>query len=91
MGASAAFELLLAVGAGAAVGSALSSSGRPVIPPSPVIPQPQVDQSAQDAENMSKRRQQLAGGILSTVGTSGGEAGAVLNPATVSGATLLGR
>lgn len=90
--AEALFTAFATTAAAVAVGSALTPGARrPGMPPSPVIPQAQVDQSAQEAENTSRRRQQLAGGLLSTVGTSGGEAGAILNPSTVSGAALLGR
>lgn len=87
------FELIggAAVAYGAAGALAPGGGGRLAIPPSPVIPQTVVDQSAQEAENTAKRRQQLAGGILSTVGTAGGEAGSVMNPSTISQASLLGR
>jgi hypothetical protein len=64
---------------------------KPVMPPSPVIPQAQVDQSAQDANQAAQRRQSIAGGISSTVGTTGGQAGAVLNPGNMGSKTLLGQ
>ena len=83
-----AYAALFVAGAATAVASAPKA---PRIPPSPVIPPEQVDQGAAAAEADARKRQQLAGGIASTVGTSGGEAGAVMNPATMSGHSLLGQ
>lgn len=56
-------------------------------------PQPgavQNDQSVQNAEQASLKRAQIAGGLQSTTGTAGGQAGAVLNPSTLSTKSLLG-
>lgn len=64
---------------------------RPTIPPSPVIPQAQVDQQAELASQQARQRQSIAGGISSTVGTPGGQAGEALNPANLGGKTLLGQ
>lgn len=83
---------LLIAAAGAYVGSQVGKGGhQPVIPPSPVIPAAQVDQAQQEAENNAKKRQQLSGGITSTIGTAGGQAGSMLDPGTFGGKTLLGQ
>ena len=82
-------------GAGALAISAASNKilggPRPVMPPSPVISQQQQDLSAQQAEQNAMRRQSVAGGMNSTVGTSGGQAGSMLNPSNMGGKTLLGQ
>ena len=79
--------------AGIAATSALQGAltKRPVIPPSPVMAQAQIDQSTEQAEQNAQRRQSIAGGINSTIGTSGGQAGQMLNPANMGGKTLLGQ
>jgi hypothetical protein len=48
------------------------------------------DATVADAQQQQLRRQQAAGGIDSTTGTSGGQAGAVLNPSSMSTHSLLG-
>jgi hypothetical protein len=58
------------------------------VPPQPG--QVGTDESAANAEQASLRRSQIAGGLQSTTGTAGGQAGAVLNPATLSTKSLLG-
>jgi hypothetical protein len=80
-----------AVEAGAVYAGASSLSKKPNMPPSPVIPQAQVDQQTQQAENMARQRQSVAGGINSTVGTSGGQSGQILNPQNMQGKSLLGQ
>jgi len=82
--------LAVAVGGYAASGGFDGKKNVP-IPPSPVIPQPRVDEATADAENKSRLRQQIAGGIVSTEGTAGGGAGSMLNPGTMSGKSLLGQ
>ena len=77
------------LGAGTAAYSALSAK-KPVIPPSPVNAV-STDQSVEDAQANAMRRQSIAGGLSSTVGTSGGQAGTILNPANMGGKSLLGQ
>jgi hypothetical protein len=48
------------------------------------------DMSVDAAEQAARTRAEAAGGLNSTVGTSGGQAGAVLNPSTMSQKSLLG-
>jgi hypothetical protein len=48
------------------------------------------DQSVAQAEQQALQRAQVRGGLSSTTGTEGGQAGSVLNPATLSSKTLLG-
>jgi hypothetical protein len=72
-----------------AAGSALSK--KPNIPPSPVLPAAQVNEQVQQKENQERQRQAIAGGIQSTVGTPGGQAGQILNPANMANKTLLGQ
>lgn len=81
-----------AVSAGVGIAGAVGAFGnkRPVMPPSPMISQASVDQSAEEAQQQAKQRQAIAGGINSTVGTAGGQAGAILNPSTMGQKTLLG-
>lgn len=76
--------------AGAAT-NALYGAKKPVMPPSPVMGQQQQDVSTREAEENAQRRQSIAGGMNSTVGTSGGQAGAMLNPANLGNKTLLGQ
>lgn len=57
------------------------------VPPSPQVAP---DQSVANAEQQELARREAAGGLQSTTGTSGGQAGAVLNPGTVSNRSLLG-
>jgi hypothetical protein len=77
-----------AIGAGV---SALTRPKAPVIPPTPVIPQAQVDQEAQAAEDTQRRQQAIAGGLNSTVGTAGGQAGEALNVQNTGKSQLLGQ
>jgi hypothetical protein len=65
----------------------MSGPGRINIPPSPT---PQVDQSVANAQQQELAREQAAGGLQSTTGTSGGQQGAILNPSTTSSHSLLG-
>jgi hypothetical protein len=64
--------------------------GRINIPPSPLTPQANIDQSAANAEQQQLQREEAAAGLQSTVGTAGGQAGAILNPSTLSSHSLLG-
>jgi hypothetical protein len=59
------------------------------VPPSPQ-PGLTTDRGIQDAEQAQLRRAQTAGGLQGSTGTEGGQAGAILNPATLSTKTLLG-
>jgi len=80
--------------AGAAVGVAgqLGAFGGPKLtPPSPVLSQSGVDQGQQAAEQNALRRQSIAGGIDSSVGTAGGQAGQMLNPANMGAKSMLGQ
>jgi hypothetical protein len=70
--------------------TALSAGKRPVMPPSPLLPQSQQDLSVQDAEANAQRRQSIAGGINSTVGTQGGQGGAAMDQSNSGGKALLG-
>jgi hypothetical protein len=76
------------VAAGASSIYQLANQPRIQIPPSPGIAQ--VDQSTAAAEADAERRRATAGGLQSTIGTGPGQAGAVLNPATLSQHGLLG-
>jgi hypothetical protein len=82
-------------GAAAAVTAAsalyqLSQGGKGInVPPSPNTGASS-DQSEVDAQQEQLKRQQAAGGLQSTTGTAGGQAGAVLNPSTLSNKSLLG-
>jgi hypothetical protein len=71
--------------------SRLMGGRRPVIPPSPQMPADQVDQSVQNANEAAMRRESIAGGLQSTIGTPGGGSGQMLNPANMGGKTLLGQ
>lgn len=82
---------------GAAIASAASAiyglasgPGRVNIPPSPLVPQARIDQQVENAEQQALGRRQAAAGLTSTLGTAGGEAGAMLNPSTLSSKSLLG-
>jgi len=77
-----------ALGIGA---SSLLGGKKPIMPPSPVLSQQKQDLSQQQVEENAMRRQSIAGGMNSTVGTIGGQAGSMLNPTTMSGKTLLGQ
>jgi hypothetical protein len=48
------------------------------------------DQQVEATEQQELARRQAAGGLQSTVGTGGGQAGAMLNPSTLSQKSLLG-
>lgn len=72
----------------AGIGNALSK--RPSMPPSPVMPQTSLDQQEASAEQAAQRRQAIAGGLNSTVGTPGGQGGSMLDPSNMSGKSLLG-
>lgn len=65
-------------------------AGRANVPPVPITPAPQVDQSVANAAAQELQRRQAVAGLQSTVGTGPGQAGAILNPATLSQASLLG-
>lgn len=60
----------------------------PGMPPSPFMPQAQVDQTTQNSEDAARRRQAGADGINSTIGAG---QGGMLNPASMSTKTLLGQ
>lgn len=63
-------------------------SGRVNVPPIPN--QVGNDMETAAAEQQTLQRREAAGGINSTIGTSGGQQGAVLNPSTMSQKSLLG-
>ena len=71
--------------------NAIIGRPKPLMPPSPVQTAQQQDQSQQNVEENLMRRQSIAGGLNSTVGTSGGQAGTMLNPSTLGQKTLLGQ
>lgn len=71
--------------------NAIMGGKRPIMPPSPVQGAQQQDLSVQNAEADAQRRQSIAGGINSTVGTQGGQEGAMLNPGNMAGHSLLGQ
>ena len=81
-----------AVGSAVGVAGQLGAFGRPkaLLPPAPLQSQTQQDESAQQVDELARRRQSIAGGITSTLGTAGGSEGAVLNPANLGQKTLLG-
>jgi len=58
------------------------------VPPAPSFASQ--DQQVQQVEQQTLSRQQIAGGLQSTVGTAGGQAGAILSPATTSSRAILG-
>lgn len=62
--------------------------GRINVPPTPGVAQQ--DQDVQNVEQQTLRREQVAGGLQGTTGTPGGQAGAVLNPGTLSNRSVLG-
>ena len=84
------------VGTAAGVASVAGQLGafgrrRPIIPPQPQMGAQQVDQSTQAAEEAAMRRESIAGGLSSTVGTPGGQAGELLNPQISGTKQLLGQ
>jgi hypothetical protein len=79
-----------AVASGASSLATLAAGpGRINVPPVPVN-QMQTDITVQNAEQQQLARREAAGGLQSTVGTSGGQAGAILNPSTLSQRSVLG-
>jgi hypothetical protein len=69
-----------------------AGAGNVNVPPAPNT-QAQTDQSVASAEQLALRRERVAGGMQCTIGTGGGtgsQAGAVLDPATLSSKSLLG-
>lgn len=66
----------------------VNGPGSVSVPPMPYTAN--VDQGALNAEQQERQRLAAAGGLQSTVGTGGGQAGAILNPGTMSSRTLLG-
>lgn len=80
-----------AVASGASALYTLSQGpGRINVPPVPVTQPAQVDQAVANAEQAQIARRAAAGGLQSTVGTGTGQAGAILNPATLSNRSMLG-
>jgi hypothetical protein len=77
----------VATGASAVYSMSQSRSGVN-IPPAPG--QIQNDQQNQAAEQQTLAREQAAGGLQSTTGTAGGQAGAMISPATTSNRSILG-
>ena len=68
----------------------LSQGGPHVnIPPAPQSAAA-TDQAVANAEQQSLQRRQAAGGLQSTTGTPGGQAGAILAPSTQSSKSILG-
>jgi hypothetical protein len=93
-GSSLSASTLLSGASAAATGvsalSTLAAGSRGInVPPAPQT-QLGTDQSVQQADQQALQRAQVAGGLQSTTGTAGGQAGAVLNPSTLSTKTLLG-
>jgi hypothetical protein len=79
-----------AVASGASALATLANGpGRINIPPVPVN-QPQTDQAVLNAQQQEIQREAAAGGLQSTVGTAGGQGGAILNPSTMSSRSILG-
>jgi hypothetical protein len=58
------------------------------VPPAPSFAAQ--DSQVQQVEQQTLSRQQIAGGLQSTVGTPGGQAGAILSPSTTSSRAILG-
>lgn len=89
-GVTAAGAAINTVAAGAAIyqGTKMLAPKMPAMPPSPFMPQAQVDQTTQDAEAAARRRQAGSQGIDSTVGAG---PGGMLNPSSMSSKTLLGQ
>jgi len=83
-------EQAATVAAGASAIYQLANQPRIQIPPSPTTGAGQIDQSVAAAEADAERRRATAGGLQSTIGTGAGQAGAVLNPGTLSQHALLG-
>jgi hypothetical protein len=79
----------LILGAGTAAYS-LTNQKKPLLPPSPLPSVQNQDESTQQAEENAMRRQSIAGGIESTIGTPGGQGG-MMNPGNLGGKTLLGQ
>ena len=84
-----AIDAVAAAGLSAGLGAALAK--KPAMPPSPVQTAEQLGQESQAADLAAQRRQSIAGGMTSTVGTSGGQAGQMLNPINMQSKTLLGQ
>lgn len=77
------------IAAGASALYSMTQKPKINTPPMPTTPQATIDEQAQSAEQEAKKRA-ASGGLQSTTGTPGGQAGTMLNPATVSQHTLLG-
>lgn len=78
-----------AVASGASALATLAAGpGNISVPPAPY--QASVDTGALNAEQEERQRLAAAGGLQSTIGTGGGQAGAILNPSTMSQRSLLG-
>jgi hypothetical protein len=76
-----------AVSAGSAIYQ-LANMPKANLPPSPTTGLN--DQQIQASEQAALKRREAAAGLQGTTGTPGGEAGAVLNPATLSNKSVLG-
>jgi len=76
----------------AAASAVYSLANQPKIgmPPSPLLNPLTQDISVHQAEQEERSRQQSRAGIVSTLGTPGGEQGSALNPTTLSQKSLLG-
>jgi hypothetical protein len=88
-GAAVGIDTLAGAGVSAGLGAALAR--KPTLPPSPVIPQAQQNEQIQNQALEAQKRASIAGGIESTVGTPGGQAGQMLDPANLGQRTLLGQ
>lgn len=89
--ATAAGYVAAGVGAAASIYGGTQAARGINIPPSPILRQASVDEAVQQSGEQQRRRQEVAGGIQSTVGTAGGQAGSILNPTTMAQSTLLGK
>lgn len=78
-----------AVASGASALTTLAQ-GNPKVNIPPVPLSTTNDPTVQETEQQELARRAAAGGLQSTIGTAGGQQGAILNPATVSQRSLLG-
>ena len=81
----------IAASAAASAAAGALTRGNIAIPPNPFMPQAQVDQTTAEAEAAARKRQGIQGGLDSTIGTSGGGAGGMLNPTSLGTKSLLGQ
>ncbi len=81
-----------AASTGLAIASAVSGPKRQALPPSPLIPQAQVNEQSAQAGQDAQRRAAAAGGLQSTVGGEGAsQSGYMLSPSGMESKSLLGQ